>query len=200
MIRVVLAEDQALVRAALEAMLATIAGVTLLEAVADGAAAIDAVTRLRPDVLLLDMRMPRGDGLSVLRTLAGGRHLPPTVILTTFDDAASHWAAWQAGAAAILLKDVTPASLGETLRRVATGERIGPPPEGAGRVAAPLQLAGRELKLLRLLASGLDNQVIGDAMGWTAASVRTECCHLFRKLGVHDRISAVLRALETGLL
>ena len=169
----------------------------------DGGEAIEAVERLRPDVVLMDLRMPGVDGVTAIRRLAdsGG---PPVLVLTTYDADADILRAIEAGARGYLLKDAPPAELFAAVRAVAAG---GTPlsPSVASRlvrqVRAPSDpLSAREIDVLRLVARGASNREIARDLRISEATVKTHLLHLFEKLGVGDRTSAVTRALERGLI
>jgi len=204
-IRIVLAEDHALVREGIRTLLGLVPDLALVGEAADGEAAIALVTEHAPDVLLLDMRMPRGDGLAVVTALAAQRRLPPTLVLTTFDDDAAALAIIEAGARGFLLKDVTLERLVEAVRVVAAGGTVLRPglSDAAVRplrtaVALDDEITARERDVLRLVATGYSNREIGRALFVAEGTVKNHVSNILRKLGVRDRTRAVLKALERG--
>jgi DNA-binding NarL/FixJ family response regulator len=176
-------------------------------------AGVAAIVRERPDVVLLDVRMPRKDGLSVLRDLHAAGTLPPTILLTTFDDDDALLEAVKAGARGYLLKDVSLERLTETIRSVASGgtvirpaltERVLRGLEHVRRdfeaLDPPDPLTKREIEILRLMAGGYSNREIADALGTAEGTVKNHASSILSKLGVRDRTRAVLKALERGYI
>ncbi|MFN4250004.1 response regulator [Deinococcus sp.] len=208
MIRVVIAEDQTLVREGLRRMLEVAGDLTVVAEAEDGAAAVRTVPATRPDVLLLDYRMPRLDGLQVLRALRERNELPPTLLLTTFEDPELLFQCVQAGARGFLLKDVSLPVLLEAVREVASGGRwLQPVPteplkDGAYVPPAetPVNLTGREVEVLRLMAGGYSNREIGALMATTEGTVKGYVSNILSKLGARDRTRAVLKAIAARLL
>jgi DNA-binding NarL/FixJ family response regulator len=210
-IRVVLADDHALVRQGIKSLLELAPDIELAGEASDGEEAIAVVLEKRPDVLLLDMRMPRGDGVHVVRALAAQGALPKTLVLTTFDDADAELAVIQAGARGFLLKDVTLERLVAAVRSIAEGktlllpgvsERATRELAGEGTPAAGTEQAitGREMEVLRLLASGYSNREIASALFVAEGTIKNHVSHILEKLGVRDRTRAVLKAAERGWL
>lgn len=210
-IRVFLAEDQTIVRQGLKSLLAYAGDLEVAGEAADGEAAIAAVTKAAPDVLLLDIRMPRKNGLEVLETLSSQERLPPTLILTTFDDDSLLLDALRAGARGFLLKDVTFERLTEAIREVAAGGRLIQPgmtdralrslaesPKTFEASDVPEPLTGREREVLRLFSAGLSNREIGEALGVVEGTVKNHVHNILQKLGVRDRNRAMLKAIELG--
>jgi DNA-binding NarL/FixJ family response regulator len=208
-IRVVLAEDHALVREGIRTLLGLVDDIELVGEAADGEQAMRIVDQVRPDVLLLDMRMPKADGLRVVTELSAAGRLPPTLVLTTFDDEVAALAIIVAGARGFLLKDVTLARLVDAVRVVAAGGTVLRPglseqAEQALRVPAPAsppddtEITAREREVLRLLATGYSNREIGRALFVAEGTVKNHVSSILRKLGVRDRTRAVLKALERG--
>jgi DNA-binding NarL/FixJ family response regulator len=210
MIRVAIAEDQALMRQGLCSLLALAPDLTLVGEADDGASAVALVRRVRPDVLLLDVRMPRGDAFYVLGELAPP---PPTILLTTFDDDEALIRGVHAGARGFLLKDVSLETLLDAIRKVHAGETLIRPavsahveralaarPPSFERSPLPQPLTRREREVLRLLAGGHSNREIGGTLGTSEATVKNQISSILAKLGVRDRTRAVLLALERGLL
>ncbi len=209
-IRVCVVEDQALIRHGLCSLLALSTAVEVVGEARDGLEAVDLVPRLKPDVLLLDIRMPGLDGLGVLRELHRLQALPPTLMLTTFDDDGPLFEALRCGAKGYLLKDVSPGQLLEAIQALAQGgtyiqpaltERV----RQAHPRTAPLpwgepSFTGRELEVLRLMAGGYTNREIADALGIAEGTTKNHISSILLKLGVRDRTRAVLKALEQGYL
>ena len=213
MIRVLIVEDQTIVRQGLRSVLGLVDDIDVAGEASDGMEALDAVTRFKPDVMLLDLRMPKLDGLGVLRKLSAEGTLPPTLVLTTFDDDDALFEAVRAGAKGYLLKDVSLERLARTVREVAAGrsviepvvtERIlraverNPPEFEASEITEPL--TGREAGILRLLAGGYSNREIGDLLNLGEGTVKNHISNLLAKLGVRDRTRAVLKAIDLGLI
>lgn len=214
MIRVCLVDDQHLVRQGIKRLLDLSAEVEVVAEADDGMTALAAIGESGPDVVLLDLRMPRHDGIWTLKALHDTGIVVPVLVLTTFDDDELALAAIRAGAKGFLLKDVTLEQLVSTVRTLAEGgtmlrpaitERLlrsmhgnGAPPE-AGE-PSPMPLTERELDVLRLLASGFSNREIAEALFLAEGTVKNHVSSLLLKLGTRDRTRAVLRALHHGLL
>ena len=213
MIRVVVVDDQALIRQGIAGLLA-VAGIEVAGEAADGRAAIELIAATEPDVVLLDMRMPRFDGIWTLERLRENGTEVPVLVLTTFDDDALVLDALRAGARGYLLKDVTLAQLTQAVQTLAAGGTLVAPAltdrllrairSGASPVATgalPAQkLTARELDVLRLAASGYSNRQIADALFLAEGTVKNHLSAVLAKLGARDRTSAVLRALHDGIL
>ena len=214
MIRVFLVEDQTLVREGIRSLLALDPEIAVTGEAADGAAAVDAIPSSGADVVLLDMRLPRMSGLEVLRALAAAGALPPTIILTTFDDDELLLEGLRAGAKGYLLKDVSLAELVRAIRDVAAGgtavhpiasERIvrgleaGPDP-AFPRLEPADPLTERELEVLRLMTGGYSNREIANALRVAEGTVKNHVSSILSKLGVRDRTRAVLQAVRAGYL
>ncbi|MFJ7065741.1 response regulator [Streptomyces sp. NPDC101115] len=216
-LRAVIADDQALVRAGFR-MILTAHGIDVVAEAADGAEAVDAVRRTRPDVVLMDIRMPETDGLEATRRIftdAEGER-PRVLILTTFDLDELVYEALSAGASGFLLKDVTPEHLVAAVRLVRTGDallaptitrrlverhaRTAPPAEAAGTHRDLAVLTARELEVLRLLARGLSNAELAGRLHLSETTVKTHVGRILAKLGLRDRVQAVVTAYETGLV
>ncbi|MDP9793680.1 DNA-binding NarL/FixJ family response regulator [Catenuloplanes nepalensis] len=212
MIRVCLVDDQTLVRQGISGLLGVTGEVEVIAEAGDGAAAVEAVARDRPDVVLLDLRMPGRDGIWALRALRARGIDVPVLVLTTFDDDELVLQAVRAGAAGYLLKDVTLDQLMGAVRTLAAGGtlvqpaitdrllravRAGSPPEPLPQ--RPI-LTDRERDVLRLLASGYANREIAAALFLAEGTVKNHVSSVLFKLGVKDRTSAVLHALRHGLL
>ncbi|MCX2864087.1 response regulator transcription factor [Paucibacter sp. PLA-PC-4] len=213
-IKVLLVEDQQLVREGLKGLLGLSPEIQLVGEAADGAEALELLSQpqaLLPDVLLSDMRMPRLDGLGLIRALAARALNIPVLLLTTFDDAAAFDEAVRAGARGFLLKAISPETLVQALRDVAAGGTALRPglTERMGRVAAKLErgfeatpepdpLSPKELQVLRLVASGRSNTEIAALLGNSEGVIKNHCSAVFSKMGVRDRTQAVLRAIDLG--
>ncbi|HTD52069.1 MAG TPA: response regulator transcription factor [Thermoanaerobaculia bacterium] len=213
MIRVVLVEDQALVREGIVGLLALEPEIEVIATACDGEEALTTIPGSAPDVVLLDMRLPRLSGLEVVRRLAQSGRLPPTIILTTFDDDSLVVEGLRAGARGYLLKDVTLAELVQAIRVVAKGgtvvEPIISPRVVRGVEAAepafdhldpPDPLTAREIEILRLMTGGYSNREIARALKVAEGTVKNHVSSILSKLGVRDRTRAVLQAVRAGYL
>jgi DNA-binding NarL/FixJ family response regulator len=213
-VRVVVADDQALVRTGFR-MILTAGGVEVVAEAATGAEAIDAVRRTRPDVVLMDVRMPELDGLEATRRiLTGTSAAPRIIILTTFDLDRYVYAALAAGASGFLLKDVTPEHLVASVLMVRDGDALLAPaitrrlvarfarrdPQITARHRDLATLTPRETEVLRLLARGLSNAELAATLTLSEATVKTHVARILGKLGLRDRVQAVVLAYETGLV
>jgi len=222
-IRIVLVDDHTLVREGIRTLLGLVPDIELVGEAANGRAALRVVGETRPDVLLLDMRMPEGDGLFVVTELARLGQLPATLILTTFDDDAAAIEVVRAGARGFLLKDVTLDRLVTAVRALAAGETLIQPAltaraeqklseaassraagtPGATDDAATLAaepMTPREREVLRLLAAGYSNREIARALFIAEGTVKNHVSNILTKMAVRDRTRAVLKAAERGLL
>jgi DNA-binding NarL/FixJ family response regulator len=212
MIRVCLVEDQTLVRQGIKSLLSLAKDVEVVAEAVDGEDALRVVPAARPDVVLLDVRMPKKNGLEVLETLAAKGALPPTILLTTFDDDEVVLQGVKAGAKGFLLKDVSLEELTQAIRSVAAGEtlirftaadRILAGLRDKPRVPAtdwPEALTERETEVLQLLAGGYSNREIAAALHVAEGTVKNHTSSILSKLGVRDRTRAVLKAIERGLI
>ncbi|SEF62117.1 two component transcriptional regulator, LuxR family [Actinacidiphila yanglinensis] len=215
-LRVVIADDQGLVRTGFR-MILTAAGIDVAAEAADGEQAVEAVRRTRPDLVLMDIRMPGTDGLEATRRILSGDggHEPRVVILTTFDLDHYVYAALAAGASGFLLKDVTPEYLVAAVRLVRAGDALLAPAitrrlvgrfataaaPGAAAVHRDLAaLTPRELEVLGLLAKGLSNAELAGHLHVSEATVKTHVTRVLSKLRLRDRAQAVVAAYETGLV
>ncbi|MFI9486550.1 response regulator [Promicromonospora sp. NPDC052451] len=216
MIRIVLVDDQELVRAGLRALAESDGDIAVVGEAADGRSGVSRVRELRPDVVLMDIRMPVLDGLSATREIVADPALAGTrvLVLTTFDEDEHVFDAVRSGAAGYLLKDVPPAELRRAVRVVAAGDALldpavtatvlravaaGPAP----RTGADDRLAGlteREREVLQQLGRGLTNDEIAAALYLSPATARTYVSRLLAKLGARDRAALVILAYETGLV
>ena len=213
MIRVVLVDDQTLVRQGIRSLLELAGDISIAAEAADGESALIAIGREHPDVVLLDVRMPSTSGLDVLRTLQERQRLPPTILLTTFDDDEALIEGVKAGAKGYLLKDVSLEQLTQAIREVAGGgtvirpaltERVLRGLEHVRRdfdaLSPPDPLTRREVEILRLIAGGYSNREIAEALGTAEGTVKNHASSILSKLGVRDRTRAVLKALELGYI
>ena len=214
MIRTLVVDDQALVRGGLCAMLETADDIEVVGEAADGADAVEQSTLRRPDVVLMDIRMPRMDGIEATRRLSALTDGPRVLILTTFDVDEYVYEAMRAGAAGFLLKDTPPAKLAEGIRTVAAGEALLAPtvtrrlvehfvrrPAAAAATTATFsELTSRELDILHHVARGLSNREIADTLFLSEATVKTHVTRILSKLGLRGRVQAVVLAYESGLV
>ncbi|MGE3842221.1 MAG: response regulator [Vicinamibacterales bacterium] len=213
MIRVVVVDDQLLVRRGIRSLLELDGGFDVVGEAADGEEALKVIQHARPDVVLLDVRMPRSSGLEVLRKLAGEADPPAVILLTTFDDDEALLEGVRAGARGYLLKDVSLEILAAAIRTVAAGGSVIRPAvtEQALRglrqsqrdfdsASLPDRLTRREVDVLRLMAGGYSNREIADALGTAEGTVKNHASSILSKLGVRDRTRAVLKALEQGYI
>ena len=210
MIRILLADDEELVRTGLRMILRSEPDLEIVGEAVNGEDALRKVSELAPDVLLLDLRMPDGDGLAVLRRMPAGAL--PVVVLTTFDTDANVQEALLAGAAGFLLKDAPAAQLVAAVRAAASGdavlsrsvarrvvERL-PHQQAVSRPAAVEGLTEREQEVLTQIAEGQTVAEVATAMHLSASTVKSHLESLYRKLGVSDRAAAVATAMRKGLL
>jgi DNA-binding NarL/FixJ family response regulator len=215
MIRVLLADDQELVRAGFQALLDAEDGIEVVGSAADGREAIELARKFKPDVILMDIRMPVLDGLQATREVAGDGKLDGVriIILTTFELDEYVFAAIRAGAAGFLVKDTKPAALIEAVRVVAGGEALLSPSvtrrliaEFAARAKQPPEsaaleeLTDREREVMALAAGGLSNDQIAERLVVSVATAKTHISRAMVKLGVRDRAQLVVLAFETGLV
>lgn len=213
MIRVVLADDQPLVRAGLRKILSVDPGVTVVAEAENGLGAVEAVQRTSPDVAVLDIRMPVVDGLEATRRICALPDAPRVLILTTFGIDEYVAEALRAGASGFLLKDARPESLIEAVRTVAAGDALldravtrsvverfaalpAPRPELAARLE---QLTAREREVLVLLTRGMSNREIAERLVLSEGTVKTHVLRVLRKLELRDRVQAVIFGYDAGL-
>lgn len=211
MIRVLLADDQTLLRRGLKGMFDLTPDVRVVAEAADGDEALVLLERHEVDVLLLDVRMPRRTGVEVLEELRRRGRAIPALLLTTFDDDAALLAGVRAGARGWLLKDTEFERVADAVRALARGESVLLPAvtERAVRALAaappvfesldpPDRLTPRETEILRLMAGGYSNREIADALHSGEGTVKNHISHILSKLGVRDRTRAVLKGIELG--
>jgi DNA-binding NarL/FixJ family response regulator len=209
-IKVVIVEDQTIVRQGLRSLLGLSGDIEIAGEASDGEEAIEVIEAAKPDVVLLDLRMPKLDGVGVLKRLRG---TPPALILTTFDDDANLFDAVRAGAKGWLLKDVSLERLTGAIRTLAAGgtciepvitERIvralGESNVAFDSAELPEPLTDREKTILRLLAGGYSNKEISELLNISDGTVKNHISNLLAKLGVRDRTRAVLKAIDLGVI
>lgn len=213
MIRVVLVDDQTLVRSGIRGLLGLTDDIQVVGEASDGDEAVRVIATLNPDVVLLDVRMPGCSGIEVLKTLKGKERLPPTILLTTFDDDEALLEGMRAGARGFLLKDISLERLAEAIRNIAAGltairpaitervlQGIKDAPSSFPSLDLPDRLTNREAEILRLMAGGFNNREIADAIGTSEGTVKNHVSSILSKLGVRDRVRAVLRGVELGYI
>jgi DNA-binding NarL/FixJ family response regulator len=213
-IRVLVADDQELVRAGFRMILDAQPDIEVIGEAGDGAEAVEAVLRMHPDVVLMDIRMPEVDGIEATRRLFAAGTRARVVMLTTFDVDEHVYDAMKAGASGFLLKNAPPAQLVAALRATAAGdaqlapaivrrlveEFVSRPAPGRTLPGMLEELTDRELEVLRLVASGLSNAEIAAELFLGEATVRTHVSRILAKLAVRDRTQAVVAAYESGLI
>ena len=215
MIRVLLVDDQALVRSGFRLILETREDLEVVGEAEDGREAVELARKLSPDVILMDVRMPNVDGVEATRRLSALGSPARVLILTTFDLDEYVYEAIRAGASGFLLKDVQPAQLVEAIRVVAAGEALLAPDRHAaaarplrrpapGRPTAPppelARLTERELEILTLMADGLSNAELAERLFLSETTVKTHVSSVLRKLELRDRVQAVVLAHRAGLV
>jgi DNA-binding NarL/FixJ family response regulator len=213
MIRVLLCDDQRLVRSGFAMILRAEEGIEVAGEAADGVEAVSATRELRPDVVLMDVRMPRVDGIEATRQITAMPEPPRVLVLTTFDLDEYVFAALRAGASGFMLKDAPEAQLLAAIRIVADGgslfapavtrrlvERFASLEEPSAPPPALDTLTAREAEVLRLLARGRSNAEIAAELVVSEHTVKTHVAHILSKLGLRDRIQAVILAYESGLV
>lgn len=212
MISVLLADDQQLVRAGLRTILEAEEDIQVCGEVGDGLLAVSAAEDQHPDVVLMDIRMPKLDGLAATRRIAARGEIPRVIILTTFDLDEYVFEALRDGASGFLLKDTTADELVRAVRLAVAGDALLAPSvtrrlieRYANRVAAPSTqnletLTGRELEVLLLVARGLSNTEVAERLFLGETTVKTHVAHVLDKLELRDRVQAVVLAYESGLV
>ena len=216
-IRVLIVDDQTLMRQGLQTLLEMQDDIRIVGQAGDGVDALAQADALKPDVVLMDVRMPRMDGVEATRQIRARLPATQVIILTTFDDDEYVFEGLRAGAMGYLLKDVSAETIADAIRRVARGEaliqpsiarkvvaeftRFGTPtnrPQPPAQPSSPDALSEREMEILRLLAQGLSNREIADKLFITEGTVKNHVSNILAKLGVRDRTQAVLKAKENG--
>ncbi|QOW23990.1 response regulator transcription factor [Lysobacter sp. H23M47] len=212
-IRVLLVDDQTLVRQGVRSLLSLAEGIEVVAEASDGRQAVEMIPRIGPDVVLMDMRMPVMSGLEALQALAGTGELPPTIILTTFDDDQMVLAGIKAGAKGYMLKDVSLEQLVGAIQTVAGGASLVQPAMSQRLLSGlehmrnefvslekPDPLTDRETEILRLMAGGFSNKEIANSLGVAEGTIKNHVSNILSKLGVRDRTRAVLKAFELQLV
>lgn len=214
MIRVVIVDDQALIRDGLRTMLELDGEISVVGEAADGASALDTVQRTRPDLVLMDIRMPGVDGLEATRRLLQRPAGPKVLVLTTYDADEYVLDAMRAGAAGFLLKDLRKGQLVRAVRQAAAGDLVFDPSitkrliemvAGRSRArnearSALNQLTNREIEVLKLMARGLTNSELAADLLISESTVKTHVGRILDKLELRDRVQAVILAFESGLV
>ena len=213
MIRVVLVDDQKLVRQGVRGLLELVPDIDVVGEASDGEEALGKVPELKPDVLLLDIRMPRLDGIGVLEALSEAGTLPPTLVLTTFEDGDAAIAAIKAGAKGLMLKDVSLEDLTAAIRALAAGKTAFQPATTESLMSAIRRspsapsdnyvaevLSVREREVLHLICAGYSNREIADLLALAEGTVKNHVSNLLLKLDARDRTRAALKALRQGHL
>ncbi len=213
MIRVCIVDDQTLVREGIRSLLGLAGDIEVVAEASDGQEAIGAIMRSTPDVVLLDMRMPKKTGIDVLKELRARAVEVRAILLTTFDEDAVVLEAVRAGAKGFLLKDVTKDALFSAIRELAAGGTLIQPavterivrgleknPRNFESSGLPQALTDRETQILRLLAGGYSNREIADALSVAEGTVKNHVSNVLSKIGVRDRTRAVLKAIELGYI
>ncbi|MEQ4722652.1 response regulator transcription factor [Nonomuraea sp. B19D2] len=212
MIRVLVADDQALVRAGVRMLLQAAGDMEVVGEAEDGAEAVRLAERHLPDVILMDLRMPRVDGLEAIKRVLAARPGTRIVVLTTFAEDADVYAALRAGAVGFLVKDDEPERMVDAVRRAATGEQLLAPSvlrrvverflsaEEQAAAPPPAGLTERELEVLALVGTGLSNAEIAEELHVGVTTVKTHVAAAMDKLGLRNRIQAAVVAHRTGLV
>ena len=213
MIRVCLVDDQTLVRQGIRSLLELSDNIRIVAEAGDGKQAVELIPQVKPDVVLLDMRMPVMSGLETLQYLSERQELPPTIILTTFDDDQLVLAGLKSGARGYLLKDVSLEQLVDAVQTVAAGGSLVQPVVTQRLLSGlehmhneftsldrPDPLTERETEILRLMAGGYSNPEIANSLGVAEGTVKNHVSNILSKLGVRDRTRAVLKAFELKLV
>jgi DNA-binding NarL/FixJ family response regulator len=211
-VRVLLADDQTLIRSGIRMILDARPDLAVVGEAADGREAVDRTAELDPDVVLMDVRMPVLDGLEATRRIVSSGSRSRVVVLTTYELDDSIFAALRAGASGFLLKDAAPTELVDAVRVVARGDALLSPsvtrrvldrmvaPAGAGHLAELRELTDREVEVLRLVAGALSNAEIAERLSVGETTVKSHVSAVLRKLGLRDRIQAVVLAYDLGLV
>jgi len=214
-VTVVVADDQSAVREGLVLLLGTLPGIAVIGEAEDGEAAVETVATKNPQVVLMDLNMPRCDGVEATRRIRASHPRTQVVVLTTYSDDDSIIAALQAGALGYLTKDATRAEIGRAVLAAAAGQAVldpavqqrllsaavrAPAAVPAGPAPGDDDLTPREAEVLRLIAAGKSNREIARALFVSEATVKTHVGNLLAKLGLRDRVQAVILAYETGIV
>lgn len=210
-IRVMLVDDQTLVRQGILSLLSLCDSMEVVAQAEDGEDALKQLPEVQPDVMLLDMRMPKMNGLELLQRLQRENSQVPTIILTTFDDDQLVLQGIQAGAMGYLLKDVSLEQLTDAIRQVAAGKSLVQPAvtqrllkglqamnNDFSSLEKPEELTDREMEILRLMATGFSNKEIANSLHVAEGTVKNHVSNILSKMGVRDRTRAVLKAFELG--
>lgn len=213
MIKVMLVDDQTLVRQGVKSLLSLADNIEVVAEASDGQQAIDKIPEVQPDVVLMDMRMPVKSGLEAVQELSARKQLPPTIILTTFDDDDLVLAGIKAGAKGYLLKDVSLEQLVHAIEVVSKGGSLVQPAmtqrllsglEGLNNhfvsLDRPDLLTDRETEILRLMAGGFSNKEIANSLHVAEGTIKNHVSNILSKLGVRDRTRAVLKAFELNIV
>jgi DNA-binding NarL/FixJ family response regulator len=213
MIRVLVVDDQALVRGGFGLILNADSEIEVVGEAGDGREAVELARETKPDVVLMDVRMPIVDGIEATRRILGGELRPRILMLTTFDLDEYVYEAIRAGASGFLLKDVPPAELVHAVKTIAAGDMLLAPtitrrlveeftrrPAPGREPDAVAELTGRELEVLKLMARGLSNAEIAETLFLSDTTVKTHVTRILGKLELRDRVQAVVLAYETGLV
>jgi len=205
MIRILLVDDHPVVRHGLRGMLDAEPDLTVVGEASSGTAGVAAARELTPDIVLMDLRMPDGDGVQATGQILAAQPAARVVVLTTYETDRDILRAIEAGACGYLLKDASPAELADAVRAAARGETVLAPSVASTlvrqvRAPAPPALSARETQVLRLVARGRTNAEIGKELFISEATVKTHLLRVFNKLDVADRTAAVTTAMSHGLL
>ena len=204
-IRIVIADDHPIFRAGLQGLLSAQEDFEVVGEAANGREAVSVVRHAAPEVLLVDLQMPELDGVSAIREIKSIAPATRILVLTTYDSDGDILRAVEAGATGYLLKDTPREELFKAIRATARGDSVLSPSVASklvGRARGPVDrsLSARELEVLRLVARGISNKIIGKDLRISEATVKTHLLHIFAKLGVDDRTAAVTAAMERGML
>lgn len=213
MIKIILVEDQLLVRKGISGLIKTISDFEIVAEAEDGEQALDKIEKIEHDVVLMDIKMPKFSGIEVIIKLKEMDKLTPVILLTTFDDDELFLNGMKAGARGFLLKDVSIETLADTIRKVVAGETVMRPAitdkalkkikktkYQFDNIDMPEKLTQRETEVLRMISGGYSNKEIASVLCITEGVVKNYTSSIFFKLGVRDRTRAVLKALELGLI
>ncbi|MCP6758375.1 MAG: response regulator transcription factor [Fischerella sp. CENA71] len=201
-IRILIVDDHPVVRQGLAAMIDREPDMAVVEQVSNGNEAVAAFRQHQPDVTLMDLRMPEMDGVAAITAICNEFENSRIIVLTTYDGDEDIYRGLKAGAKGYLLKDAEPDELLAAIRVVNTGQKYIPPSVGAklAERVGILQLSGRELEVIRLMATGKTNQEIGAVLQISEGTVKYHVNNILSKLGVSDRIQAVITALKRGIV